>query len=345
LRSAKHARERSNSGTDIHGDRIREQDDARSKAAEAKSAAAIKVGREAISAETRIAVRTGRRGRVVAGIAVLVLGGGLIVYQLGVVLLTWMECNHEWPDWDLSIRACTELIRQNLRGAGAYYNRAYAYGNKGDAVRAFADLNKAIELDPKYNDAYLARTSYFEDKKEYDKAIADYTKAIEIDPNKGYVYSNRGTAYLRKKDYDRAIADYTKAIEFNPKWADDYYDYRGIAYDAKGEHGLAISDYNKAIEIDTKRIEDDLKNNPSYASRSLSYASRGKVYGHKKEYDLAIADFNKAIEIEPAYGVHYYDRGIVYEALGRKNEAIADYRRAPNVQESKDGLKRLGASP
>ena len=42
-------------------------------------------------------------------------------------------------------------------------------------------------------------------------------------------------------------------------------------------------------------------------------------------------------------------RGHIFEALGRREEAIADFRRAlaidPGMQESKDALKRLGAAP
>jgi len=41
--------------------------------------------------------------------------------------------------------------------------------------------------------------------------------------------------------------------------------------------------------------------------------------------------------------------GSIFEALGRREEAIADFRRAlskdPNMQGSKDGLKRLGVEP
>ena len=54
---------------------------------------------------------------------------------------------------------------------------------------------------------------------DYDRAIADYTKAIEIDPKFADAYYNRGLAYCYKQDYDRAITDYTKAIEIDPKFA------------------------------------------------------------------------------------------------------------------------------
>ena len=54
-------------------------------------------------------------------------------------------------------------------------------------------------------------------KSEYDSAIRDYTKAIELDPKFVDAYNNRGLSYDNKKEYDSAIRDYTKAIELDPK--------------------------------------------------------------------------------------------------------------------------------
>jgi len=64
----------------------------------------------------------------------------------------------------------------------AYYNRGVAYGRKGEYDRALADLNKAIEINPKYAGAYNNRGKAYGLKGEYDHAIADFSKAIEIDP-------------------------------------------------------------------------------------------------------------------------------------------------------------------
>jgi hypothetical protein len=53
-------------------------------------------------------------------------------------------------------------------------------------------------------------------------------------------------------------------------------------------------------------------------------------------------------ELEPRNAQAYNTRGHVLEALGRKSEAIADYRRALLLDRSlvlsQDGLKRLGAA-
>ena len=50
-----------------------------------------------------------------------------------------------------------------------------------------------------------------------DLAIADYTKAIELNPKDQQAYWRRGLSYGHKGQCGPAIADYSKAIELNPK--------------------------------------------------------------------------------------------------------------------------------
>jgi len=53
-------------------------------------------------------------------------------------------------------------------------------------------------------------------KGQYDQAIANFDKAIEINPRYAEAYNNRGIAYTKKGQYDKAISDYNKAIELDP---------------------------------------------------------------------------------------------------------------------------------
>jgi tetratricopeptide (TPR) repeat protein len=69
----------------------------------------------------------------------------------------------------------------------------------------------------------------------------------------------------------------------------------------------------------------------------------------KEDYDRAIAKYTEAIRRDPAFAPSYRDRAIAYEKLGRRAEAIADYRKALLLDSSDrpatEGLARLGAKP
>jgi hypothetical protein len=65
-----------------------------------------------------------------------------------------------------------------------------------------------------------------------------------------------------------------------------------------------------------------------------------------------LREVGKSIELYPDYPRAFDPRGSIFEALGRREEAIVDFRRAlsigaddPEVQASgKEALTRLGAS-
>ena len=87
------------------------------------------------------------------------------------------------------------------------------YFEKGQWNKAIAEYNEAIELDPKYADAYFNRGNAYFNKGQYDQAIADYNKAIEINPRLAMAYNNRGVAYIILGNLDSACYDWLKACE------------------------------------------------------------------------------------------------------------------------------------
>ena len=57
-----------------------------------------------------------------------------------------------------------------------------------------------------------------------DQAIFEYSKAIEVNPRFVEAYFNRGFAYLNNGQYEHAISDFNKVIEINPKHSKAYDD-------------------------------------------------------------------------------------------------------------------------
>ena len=94
-------------------------------------------------------------------------------------------------------------------------------------VKAIADFNEAIVLDPKSADAYCQRGRMWSKKREYDKAIADFDKSLRINPKDSSAYSERGFAWKNKGEYERAIADYKEALRVDPT---DAWAYCGVAW-------------------------------------------------------------------------------------------------------------------
>ncbi|GAH96835.1 unnamed protein product, partial [marine sediment metagenome] len=64
---------------------------------------------------------------------------------------------------------------------------------------------------------------------EYPKAFADFAKAIQLNPKYANAYYNRGIAYGELRQHTKAVSDYTRAIELDPKYTEAYYN-RGVQY-------------------------------------------------------------------------------------------------------------------
>jgi tetratricopeptide (TPR) repeat protein len=81
---------------------------------------------------------------------------------------------------------------------------------------AIADYTRAIELNPKYRDAYYNRAQGWAKKKQYDAATKDLQKTIELDPKNGNYYLDLGWYQLFNRKPREAIAASLKALELAP---------------------------------------------------------------------------------------------------------------------------------
>jgi len=98
---------------------------------------------------------------------------------------------------------------------------------------------------------------------------------------------------------------------------------------------MIAPDYTRAIDIDPQ--------NARYHSNcAWAYLKTGKAA-------QGLADAERSLQIRPNDAVTLDIRGHIFEALGRREEAIADFRRAlsiePKQRSSTQALKRLGAAP
>jgi tetratricopeptide (TPR) repeat protein len=81
-----------------------------------------------------------------------------------------------------------------------------------------------------------------------DKALADLDQAIQINPKDPFAYDNRGDIWRGKKNYERALAEYGAAIQADPTFISAYYN-RGLAYEGKGDLKSARAEYQAAVKM------------------------------------------------------------------------------------------------
>ncbi len=97
-------------------------------------------------------------------------------------------------EFDQAIANFNAVVRLDSKSAVAYRQRGIAWLEKGEFDKAAADLNKAIELAAKPD----AVSYYYRGlaSKVNSKALADFDKALSIDPQFQEAYYHRGLARL-----------------------------------------------------------------------------------------------------------------------------------------------------
>jgi tetratricopeptide (TPR) repeat protein len=116
--------------------------------------------------------------------------------------------------------AATELKRvvatPGYKDAAGYVNLGYVYRNMkppklDDSILAY---KKALELDPKEEQAALGLAWSYLTAQKYDESIAAYTKAAQMEPKLAAdAYNGIGWSYFFKKDMAQAKASAAKAKE------------------------------------------------------------------------------------------------------------------------------------
>lgn len=246
--------------------------------------------------------------------------------------------------FDDAIKLYGEALEINSNNAAAYNRRGSLYNSlamlkavadknipAADNLRgkAINDLNKAIQLDVNYSEAYGNRGFAYYNAKNYSAAIRDFDRAIQLNPNHVQNYIYRALYYSQiVKDNTRVLNDYNKALEIDSKSA-QVYSCRATFYqlDLK-DYSRAVEDYTRAIEFETHE-----------SLVALNYRSRGDCYRKLNMYDRAITDYTKFIEMtestnakNPLLSWTYRARGECYKALGDNSKAQADLKKFEELQ-------------
>jgi len=111
-------------------------------------------------------------------------------------------------------------------------------------------LNRCLELDPSYANAYFTRAEIKNIRRDYCGAIEDYSLVIRYNNKDSHAYYNRGLLKLTaESDYRGALADAQAAVRLDPGYAAAFC-LMGIARYHLGDRKGACKDYRRAEALD-----------------------------------------------------------------------------------------------
>ncbi len=289
-------------------------------------------------------------------IAVVLLCAVLRLALLGVetcCLRKGEECfqNKQYRE---AFKAYDWAVKVSLRNPEAYFGRAESRWRiiERDPAKMTENMGKALEdyhmaltVAPEYPDAHSGRAQMIavmtggayvpEDLKEKGDIwiIEDCTEALR-EPEKlrrysrSQVYFRRAVSFLTLGDTESGIRDLEAAVSFGDR-NEKFRAFRlmGSHYRAQGDYFQAILQYTKAIKT---AGEDEW----------MMYEARGRCYAHTGDYALALEDFSRIIEMRPFMKKPYELRGQAYQAMGREEEAQADFDKAKEIEAERNSRKR-----
>lgn len=152
-----------------------------------------------------------------------------------------------------------EFIERAARDYGVHAIQADAQANRSDNV---AVLTESIKCYPDACVYYLRRGIIYRDQGDFKRAFADLDRAVELLPDHPlYPYAmdlkphyERGLLHMTIGDYQQAVADFSDYLKVNPHFARDpsAYKHRASANFSRGKYTEALEDLQRAMDMAPK---------------------------------------------------------------------------------------------
>ena len=193
----------------------------------------------------------------------------------------------------------------------------YEKFTKESCEKAIAYLQKAIEIDPDYAQAYAwlagnyIHLGWYVDlplDETSAKIIAYTNKALEIDDTISEAHwALARTSFYMEWEWERAEEQFKRAIDLNPSSVEAHGDYTWLLM-AMGRFEEAIAQAKRFLQLDPVSW--------------LPNTTMAFTYYCARQYDQAIAQYLQMAEMEPDDPRPHTGLAMVYEQMGRYENAV-----------------------
>lgn len=266
------------------------------------------------------------------------------------------SANFDLKNYDAVISDCKKAISLDDNNYEAYVMLANVYDTYGDTAKATANYEKAITIMPNREFAYNELGGVYYNKGDYKQALNCFSRMLERNPNAISSLKYRADCYTKLLEHNNAINDYTKLISLEPDKLEHYMN-RATAELAAGKNADACIDMKKGVKMVKKRLSEEYlfahtflyKNcrgslDPKKLKVNDLYEEAFELYTEGKR-DLTIKKYDEMIKIIPDSALLYFNRGKFKRELEKHEEAIADYKKAVQLdKKSVESWVAMGVS-
>jgi Flp pilus assembly protein TadD len=179
-------------------------------------------------------------------------------------------------------------------------------------------LNQASKNKTLYH--YQMGQSFYAENN-FTAALVEYSEAEKLTPKDPALLNDLGLAYFRKGRFDLAEAKYLKAISLKPDFSE--------ARNNLGVNYLEMKRWDDAI-VQFKRVQEDI----FYQGHDSATTNLALAYLGKGDNQQALTLLRSAVSRNPMDPRIRVQLGRVYAALDKTELAVAEYRRALEMNAS-----------
>lgn len=284
-----------------------------------------------------------------------------MILMLSVLALTGCGPAQQRPAAEESVEPLEEVTPEETESqAVSLYVDAMMLSELNEHEEALLKVNSSLELDPHFAMAYSLKGDILQNMERFEDSAAAYESATTYDPWSVKDFFNLGKVYQVLQQWARAAKAFVTAVELDPehyeanlgaavsflelKEYDNALTYAqqakvlqpedaaperllGDVYEGQKDHMQAIESYRRALELEGNTPE-----------LMLSLA---RAYLRSGRYSSAKELLTDIIEMQPENSIAYQYLGFAQLKLKETQEAVANYRKAVEIDEN-DWMARKG---
>ncbi|MGN0030861.1 MAG: tetratricopeptide repeat protein [Candidatus Gastranaerophilaceae bacterium] len=173
-------------------------------------------------------------------------------------------------------------------------------------------------------DSIMAKAAECYNNKDFKTAVSYY---LSIKPATVDTMIGAATSYQELDDKDNAILYYKKALELKPIDSDIAY-YIACLYGEKEDYANAKIYLHKAITFNNNNAQAKEYMASIREMENSNLLNDAIALYEENKYDESLVKFNALLSEEPNNSYALYYRGMIYDSKEKRNEAIADMKKA-----------------